>query len=196
MNNRYYMKDEVPFQDFSTFTEKTTKNSKSGAIIVIVIFIIIAIVGGLFVLGMNKKSDTSSTVAPTKTPTPTLEPTETPSATPSGSIKPTGKTTPSSTVSSGKLDRATLNVSVLNGSGVVGAGKKISDYLSGLGYIIKTTGNADNFGYEDITVKIKKSKSDYGALLKKDLSTQGSGSAVIVSVDDTIATDAQVIVGK
>jgi len=187
MQTRYYMKDEVPFQGYPTYTEKSTNKSKALSILLIVVILFVVIFVGLYFLGKSKKSK-----APIPNPTPTMQPTSTPSV--SGSLTPTGKLTPTPNVS--KLDRSKLNVSVLNGSGVVGAGKKIADYLSGLGYVINGTGNADNYNYQGISVKVKQTKSDYAALLKKDLGSVASGSAVTTGVDDTISTDAQVIVGK
>lgn len=194
MQNRYYMKDEVPFSDFPSYTENSTNKGKAVGIVIVVIFIIAGIVGGLYFVGKNKKSETP-VVAPTEAPIPTEVPTETPSATPSGSITPTSKLTPTPSGTSSKIDRAKLSVAVLNGSGVVGAGKKVSDSLSALGYKIASTGNADTFDFKGITVKVTKANKDYGDLLKKDLADQTSGS-VVVSVDDTITTGAAVIVGK
>ncbi|HSW47509.1 MAG TPA: LytR C-terminal domain-containing protein [Candidatus Saccharimonadales bacterium] len=194
MQNRYYMKDEVPFSDFPAYTEDSSNKSRKFAVILVIIIIIAAIVGGLYFLGKNKNSESKIVVTPTEAPTET--PTDIPSATPSGSITPSAKLTPTPTGTSTKLDRSKLSIEVLNGSGVVGAGKKIADYLSGLGYKIASTGNADAFDFKGITIKVNKANSDYAALLKKDLSDQASGSAVTASVDDTIKTDAAVIVGK
>ena len=199
------MKDEVPFQDFPAYERQTRKKPKAFVLLLITALMVASVVGGLFFLGQGKKSDSKVSVTPTQSPTsaPTLEPTESASAT----VTPTKKVTPASQrgeptakptpkVAQGASSRSDLNVSVLNGSGVAGAGQKIADYLSGLGYVIGSTGNADSFGYEGITVKVKKDKSSYAALLKKDLDSQASGSAVVTSVDDTISADAEVIVGK
>ncbi len=194
MQNRYYMKDEVPFSDFPAYTEKSTNRGKAAGIFLIVVLLIAGAVGGLYFLGNSKKTEQKAVIIPTIAPT--EEPTEAPTSTPSGSITPSVKLTPTPSASSSKLDRSKLSVAVLNGSGVVGAGKKYSTYLSGLGYVVSLTGNADSFNYTDITVKVKKAKSDYGALLKKDLASQASGSAITTTVDDSITTDATVIVGK
>jgi hypothetical protein len=183
------MKDEVPFQDFPAYTEQTAGKSKALGIFLIALLVIAGVVGGLYLLGRNKNTDKKSQVSVTKAPTPTEAPTETPSATPSGSVTPS--VSPSGT--SSKLDRSKLSVAVLNGSGVPGAASKTSSALKSLGYTIGATTNADKFTYTGITVLVKKAKKDYGDLLKKDLSDQGD---VTVTVDDTIPTDAQVIVGK
>jgi len=190
--SRYYMKDEVAFQDFPVYTEKTSNKARGFVILLVIILLIAAVVGGLYFLGNNKKSEPKAVVTKTK-PTPTQKPTETPSATPSGSITPSGKLTPTPSGTSSKLDRSKLNVAVLNGSGVAGAANRTASTLRGLGYGVGATANADKFTYTGITVVVKKSKSDYGAQLKKDLASLGT---VTVSVDDTIPTDAQVIIGK
>ena len=189
------MKAEAPFQDFPAYAEKST-NKKPFVILLVILVVIAAGVGGLYYLGSNKKSDSQAAIAPTKIPTPTEKPTETPTSSPSGSITPTKKLTPTPTGTSGKLDRAKLTVAVLNGSGIAGAGRKYSTMLSGLGYNVTSTNNADTFDYTGITVKVKKAKSDYAALLKKDLASTASGSAIKTSIDDTITTDAAVVVGK
>lgn len=191
--SRYYMKDEAPFQDFPAYAEKST-NKKPLVIFLVILLVIAAVIGGLYFLGANKESESQEAVVPTEAPTPTEEPTPSASVSATLTATPSGKLTPTGT--SSKLDRSTLNVAVLNGSGVVGAGRRYSTYLTGLGYNVTSTGNADTFDYTGITVKVKKTKSDYAALLKKDLATQASGSAITTSIDDTITTDAAVIIGK
>jgi hypothetical protein len=192
MQNRYYMKDEVPFSDFPAYTENSTNKGKAIWIFLIVILIIAGIVGGLYFLGKNKKADNKA-IAPTHAPSPTLEPSPTSSASATLTATPSGKLTPTPSGTSSKLDRSKLSVAVLNGSGVPGAANKTATTLRGLGYTVGATANADKFTYTGITVLVKKAKKDYGDLLKKDLSDQGT---VTVTVDDAIPTDAQVIVGK
>jgi len=169
------MKDEVPFQDFPAYAEKTPGNSKRFGVLFVVILLVAAVIGGLYFLGKDKKSNSTVSVTPTEAPTSKPSPTATP--------------TPA-------LDRTKLNVSVLNGSGVPGAANKTAATLKGLGYVVAATGNADKYTYTGVTVKVKKDKSGYADLLKSDLSEKASASAVTTSTDDTISTDAVVIVGK
>jgi len=68
--------------------------------------------------------------------------------------------------------------------------------LKSFGYKITSTGNADNYNYENVTIQVKSTKSNFLALLKKDLGfsyTVGSASADLSS-DST--SDALVIIGK
>lgn len=170
------MKDEAPFQDFPVYAEKSTNKPKAFMIFLFVVLLIAAVVGGLYVLGNSQKS-ASNTAAPTQAPTEEPLPTDAP--------------TPSI-----ELKKGDLRVSVLNGSGVAGAANSTASTLRALGYSVVSTGNADRFDYTGITIKVKKEKSDFSDLLKKDITASASAASVSASVDDTIPTDAQVIVGK
>lgn len=142
-------------------------------------------------------SSKASKSTPTPTPTPTIT-VETPSPTeqPSPSASPTSTPVSSVDKTSG-LDRAKLSVNVQNGSGVAGAAGKVSDLLKSLGYDVVGTGNADNFNYTNVTIKVKSSQQSYLPVLNKDLSSNsysvGSSSADLTA---TSSADALVIVGK
>lgn len=172
--------------------------AKRYTIVVVIIIVLVLILLGIFkfVSGGSKKAEITPTptqeVLPTDTPTPevstTPSPTEKPSATPKPSINPIDK-------ASG-LDRSKLSVHVLNGSGTAGASKKAGDLLEGLGYNITQISNADNFNYDKTVIQVTSEKSDYLALLKKDLS--GSYTIGTSSADLTGGSNYQavVIVGK
>jgi len=132
---------------------------------------------------------------PTDTPTPIASPTATlKKVTPT--TKPTEKPVTDSVDKTSGLDRSALNVEVQNGSGEAGVAAKGSDTLKGLGYKVVATGNADNFDYQDVTIQVKSTKSNYLALLKKDLGfsyTIGTTSADLAS---SSTADALVIIGK
>ncbi len=197
------MQENPSLHKFPSYTAKSARKSRIIVIIVVVVLLIGALLGGLYFLGAKQKSSQSVTPTPTQVPTQTPMPTATPSATlsPSPTRKPTAVPTKSvptptkaATTTSGALQRSDLSLAVLNGSGVSGAAKEMSSYLSGLGYAIKTVGNADNENYAGITVRVKKSKSDYLSLLKSDIAKKSA--SVSASVSDTIGDDAEVIVGK
>ncbi len=94
------------------------------------------------------------------------------------------------------LDRSKLSVSVLNGSGKEGVAGKAANILKGHGYNVTSTGNADNYNYEGITIKVKKEKSDFLNLLKKDLAKDYSVKASSSDLSSDSATDAVIIIGK
>jgi hypothetical protein len=187
-------------QEFPGYIQRTSSKPRLLIIFVVLLIIAIAALVGLYLLGSKtKKLTTFISSVPNQSPTPSTG-SPTPSVTASisavlsitGSLTPTGKVTP--TPAKGKLDRSSLSVAVLNGSGIPGAAGKISSQLTSLGYKIASTGNADVFTYKGLTVKVKKVESSYLGQLEKDLSSQSA--SVSGSVDDTISSDAEVIVGK
>lgn len=189
-------------QQFSspTYVERSSGKSRLIITFLILFVLVIAALAGFYFF-MLKGQQTKSTVTPTATPTSAVTPTTLPSATPSGLLSPSVSKkltiSPSGSVDKNtKLDRSTITIAVLNGSGVKGAASAISTYLSGLGYKVQSTGNAEVFTYEGITVKAKKANSDYLTLLKNDISKENPDVSVTAKTDDTITTDAVVIVGK
>lgn len=128
---------------------------------------------------------------PTDTPAPSPKPTEEVKPT----IAPTTKAVNPVDALTG-LDRSTLSVEVQNGSGVTGTASKGSDILKSFGYKVSSIGNADNENYENTTIKVKSTKSNFLSLIKKDLGfsyTIGSASA---DLSESSSADALVIVGK
>lgn len=173
---RYYMKDEVPFQDFTSYTEKS--GSKKGLAIFLAVLLLIAVgIGGLYFLGKNRSTESPAVSQPTSAPTVEEEPT------------PTLEPTPA-------LERSDLTVSVLNGSGTRGAAGSTAELLRKLGYKIGATGNADSFNYEGLTIRVSREDEEYLDLLKSDLEEKASASAVTATVSASLTTGAEVIVGK
>ncbi len=191
---------QSPINQFNYSSPEMPKKPKK--FIYVVIFLIILVVFFLtknFFFGSSKQKE-----APVTTPSPTEY--QFPTDTPTPSVNPTteaGKPTTSPTTkpvnpvdSSTGLDRSTLSVEVKNGSGVIGAASKGSDILKSFGYKISSVGNADNSDYADVMIQVKSSKSNFLALLKKDLGfsyTVGSASA---NLDSSSTADALVIIGK
>ena len=199
--------DISSFREFPGYMEKPRRKMRSIIAFLGAFVILVALsLTGLYFLGENsKKSSQKISPQPTIVPSPTLAL----SATPSAAISPTGKVTPTggkSKPTSGptgeqeadtaSLDRSELSVAVLNGSGEPGAAKGTSAYLNELGYTIKTIGNADEFSYKNITIRIKKSKAAYLDILKADLEKNSPSTPIATSQTDSISADAEVIVGK
>lgn len=191
---------QSPISQFNYASPEMPKKPKKFIYVVIflVIIIVFFLVKNLFSGGNKNKEVPAITPTPTEfqfptdTPVPSISPTgetETPTITPTAnSINPVDQST--------GLDRSTLSVTVQNGNGEVGVAGKGADVLKSFGYKISATGNADNFNYENVTVQVKSTKSNFLALLKKDLGfsyTVGSTSADLSS-DST--ADALVIIGK
>lgn len=182
------MSDDSAFQGPPAYVAKTSNKKRLVIIFFVVLILVIAGLGGLYVLG-NSTKKTPNPTAPVPTEAPVA--TATPEASTSGSLSPTLAAT-----SSAGLDRKILKVAVLNGSGTAGAAQKIAGPLKIAGYTSLTTGNADVFTYTGITIHVKKAQSGYLKQLQKDIATADSTAKVTASIDDTISTEAEVIVGK
>lgn len=176
----------------------------------ILILVSLVIFAGLASKNNGENETIESQPTPTEAPTPTEEPTPTlaeltptpktspslspktsPSPTPKTSVTPTKSTSPTST----GLDRASLTIEIQNGSGVAGAATKVSDILKDLGYEISSTGNADNFDYENTVIQVKSTKKAYLDMLKKDLATDYTIGEATADLTGSSA-DALIIVGK
>jgi len=129
---------------------------------------------------------------PTDTPMPSVSPVdESGEATPTPAANTVNPVDPST-----GLDRSTLSIEVQNGSGTVGAASKGADVLKGFGYKISSTGNADNYNYQDVTIQVKSTKSDFLALLKKDLGFSYTVANASSDLSSDSTADALVIIGK
>lgn len=193
------------FPDTSSYYKKTTKRPKG--ILVIVVLLILLLTGiflGIRYFGGESGSKIQGLIPVTPSPTeePTPSPTEEPTPTeaeaeeaPTPDPKKTGTPTPSPT-GGAAADKNALTVSVLNGSGVSGVAAEMKTKLTGLGYNVVSTGNADNFDYEDVTIKVKPTKKNSLAKLKSDLSSDYTVGEATSDLATSETADALVIVGK
>jgi len=94
------------------------------------------------------------------------------------------------------LDRSKLSVTVENGSGIEGTAGKAADILKEIGYNVPTIGNAGNYNYKGVTIKVKKEKSNFLDLLKKDLSKNYSINSTSSDLSSDSPTDCLIIIGK
>jgi hypothetical protein len=172
---KFYMKDS--FSEFPSYVERSSPKPKLLLIFVIVLLLVIAALVALYFLGQNKNKQLVQSIPTVPTPTRVAQ-------------------SPTPIITQPPLERGDLRVAIKNGSGTPGAAKGISSYLNGLGYTIGTIGNADKYTYTGITVHVKKSKSTYLDQLKKDITDNDKKATISASVDDSITTDAEVIVGK
>lgn len=155
------------------------------------VLLLLVVLNTLRILGSKGKE-------PTPTPTPSIEEfsqTAEPTVEPTPEPTPTPKAQSSIDKTTG-LDRAKLSVEVQNGSGVIGAAKKASDFLKNLGYNITKIGNADNSNYKNVIIQVKSSQGDYLPVLIKDLNTEYSVGTTSSTLSATASADALVIIGK
>lgn len=197
------MDDSQLFPDTSSYYKKSAKRPKG---IIVVVFLLLLFITGIFLgiryFGGEQRPQIQgllpTTPTPTLIPSPTTEPTaaeEKDDPTPTAS-KTTGTITPSisptGTTASG---RKALSVAVENGSGVSGAAAGIARDLRTLGYNVVSTGNADAFDYEDVTIQVKATKKGMLETLKKDLSEDYTITEATADLTGSTA-DALVIIGK
>lgn len=104
--------------------------------------------------------------------------------------------TQASPIDKSGLDRSTLSIAVANGSGKEGVAARGANILKGFGYNVASTGNADNFNYEGVTIKVKKESNNFLDLLKQDLSKDYTITKTSSDLDSSSTADALVIIGK
>lgn len=181
--------EAAPAPSYAPTTPKK-RNPKNLLYLLAAIVVIVVLFNAFKILtGGSKKS------TPTPTPAAVIETaTPEPSATESASPTPTPTNNPVDSATG--LNRANLSVEIQNGSGTVGAAGKASTLLKSLGYNITSTGNADNFNFTDVTVKVKVAQKKYLPLLIKDLSTDYTIGASSSDLDASSSADALVIIGK
>lgn len=191
--------EETPLEATPSFAApgKRKINKRFIYLVIVIVVLLLLFLTSKF-LGQNNTGDINDVPAvvaptdmpeitseplPTESPTPSLTPTLTPTPT----INPVDKTT--------GLNRSKLSVTVQNGSGVAGAAGKAADILKGLGYNVSSSGNANNYDYQNVSIQVKAASSQFLALLKKDLAsyTIGSNSA---DLSTSFSSDALVIIGK
>ncbi|MEK7571516.1 MAG: LytR C-terminal domain-containing protein [Patescibacteria group bacterium] len=160
--------------------EKSASRSQFLMPFFVIVALIVALLTGLYLLGATTKKDTPLLSAkPTATTVPTL----------------TFVPTASQTIPT-PLARKDFSIIVLNGSGIAGSAGGISSQLQSLGYTITRTGNAARFNYQGITILLQEKESPYLAQLQTDIEEAAAGKTITVETDETITTDAEVIVGR
>jgi len=191
---------QTSFGKSSNYFPASRKKSRRVIFITfIIIFIGALFFGGKSFLGSESEKQDKSTITPTlamqelESPKPTPVPTY---ATPEPTVVPTRKPTVNPIDQTTGLDKSTLSLEVQNGSGEFGAASKASEVLKTFGYHVVAVGNADNFNYENVAIKVKSAKSDFITLLKKDLGFNYTIGTASADLSASSSADAVVIVGK
>lgn len=123
---------------------QTTAKAKSSSSKWIIIFIGLLILGGAGIFFFTKSSGEA---IPTPTPSFGVVPIDEP------------ETTPVPTKSPEPINRETISIEVLNGTGISGEAKLLSDKLKALGYSDITSGNASSTDNTETTVTFSKTLS-------------------------------------
>ena len=156
------------------------KASRRSPIVVWAIVLVVAslVAGGIILAVSGKAGNILSSIMATPTPTPTSSPTPTP------------------TPDVSQLDRSTLSVQVLNGSGVVGAAGKMKDVLEEKGYTVENTGNAETYDYETTQIFVKRESEAFLALLTEDLQESYALGTSEATLEKDVPYDVRIIVGN
>jgi cytoskeletal protein RodZ len=88
------------------------------------------------------------------------------------------------------------SVAVQNGSGESGVAAAAADIIKNAGFSIATTGNADNFDYTDVTIRVKSSKKSILSSLEDALSAKYTVGDTSTDLPESTNYDALVIIGK
>jgi hypothetical protein len=190
---------QSPVSQFN-YSSETPKKPKKFAYLIIFLVILggFFLVRNLFFGSSNQKEIPEITPTPTEyqfptdTPAPSVSPTEPAEKI---TITPTAKAVNPVDAATG-FDRSKLSVEVQNGSGETGVAGKGADVLKSFGYKIAATGNADNYDYQSVTIRVKSTKTNFLALLKKDLGFSYTVGSTSADLDSSSTADALVIIGK
>lgn len=198
------MESEQQFSNIQGSSFSATKSSRRPKLIVFFVLFLVLLGGSIYAgsrfLG-SSEGNTENTL-PTAAPTPTLSAaaaSETIDESEDKEPSPTsgaGSPTPTGRAGTAELDRESLTIAVENGSGEAGVAGEMADVLRDLGYTVSSTGNADDFDHEDVTIQVKSTKARYLDLLEKDLAGSYTVAEATSDLAGSASTDALVIVGK
>lgn len=157
------------------------------ALIILIVFLLVLSV--IIYLG-TRFLGTGSEEEVDEAPTPVIEATSTPEPTQEEEPTPTGTESESD-----DLDRADAAIQILNGSGISGAAGSMSAVLKSAGWSDITTGNADSFDFEDVSISVTKESAGFLPMLEEDLEDDYT----IGDTDTDLASttyDAVITIGK
>jgi hypothetical protein len=165
---------------------------------IVIIIIVVLISAGSFMFIRSTGSTSTEDIYPTPFEIPTEIPTPeiTQSASPSAAPTATSSVSPTPTRPASVNKATDMNIQILNGSGEVGVAGTVRDFLISKGYKYLETNNADNYEYQNVSVKIKSSLETYGSALKNDLAEKYTISSDSATLPNDSLFDAVVTVGK
>ncbi len=95
-----------------------------------------------------------------------------------------------------EVDKSSVAIQVLNGTGIKGEAGKMGEYLVSLGYSEMVTGNASRSNYKETTVSVKLSKKEAGQLIASELEKKYTVSEELGVVEEKDKYDVIVILGQ
>lgn len=173
------MEDQVIEQSSNPiYQEPKTKSAKWLWILVILI-----IIGGLvfaYVRGIGPFANINNLVKSSPSPTPEIiESTPIPEASPSPLI-----------------DKTSVKVRVVNGSGVTGKAATVKAFLESAGWKVTSIGNAENSDFAQTEVSVKDTFKSFEDAIISDLSGKYSATAGSKVLEASDSADIEVTVGE
>lgn len=168
------------------------KNNKP-LIILIVVLLLAASAFAAVRIQQSRNGESDTTISPTVTPVLDEIPTDTPvPETPTPEVTKAPTATPRAEVKAA----TDMNLQILNGSGEVGVASSAQTHLEGKGYEYFETGNADNFDYQGVLIRIKPTMQKYLTKLQSDLSDKYTLATDSGTLTNDALFDAVIVVGK
>lgn len=111
------------------------------------------------------------------------------------SITPTEE--PSPTPTSEEVNKAEFEIEIQNGSGIAGEAGRAQKLLEDAGFEVSSTGNADNYDYEDTVIQAGAEVSDaWIEELTKELENKYTVKGSVEELDKDAESDVIVIIGS
>lgn len=173
--------------------DEMEESQRGGGFKNILKLLVALVVGGvaLFVLYTylteNEDQTNNDDVTVTATPKVEASPTVEVEATAEPTAKPTNTPAPTKT----PLDLSNVTVQVLNGSGTAGAANGLSSFLKNGGVGATTTGNASNFSYTDLTLKISPDQENSTELVEL---LKSFHSKVVIEEDSSLVENSFIVI--
>lgn len=163
------------------------------------IFGVLLIAGLIFFVAKDNSSETEDVTKSMELPKNSKsEVINAPSPTPDVSPAPTSSPTkaPPKAAEKEASNEEGIKIAVQNGSGESGVAASAAAILRQAGYSIVSTGNADNFNYTNVTIKIKNSQKSFLSSIQKALESEYTIGETSSNLSEGQDYDALVIVGK
>ncbi len=143
---------------------------------------------GIIGLGLIAKLVFFGNKTTTETPTDVLIQSTSGSPVPSPTVSPSPPTE--------AIDKASIKIQVLNGSGITGAAGKLAKALEEAGYKKSSTGNAQSYDAAGVRIQVKDGKSSLGDAIEAALKDDYKEITIRETLDEDSEYDAVVTLGK
>jgi len=186
--------DERPRTPIVTLTSaKPIKRQKwVTAVLTVVLVVLLALLASQAIIYYNNSKKSDSNSSSNNSGKVVIGDLNTSSASPSTTPSPTA--TPTTAPTTATTSKASLNVKILNGSGVTGAANKVSTLAKAAGFTVASTGNAKSYTYattqvlyrnaslKDFATQLANALTGYTTSIKEDAATVGAAGDLVIIV--------------